>query len=113
MRYAEEPEFDDNLPTVAAPSAPPLVKAANVVLTPPEDLDEHTTIQDAKRVDVMMANNLMRAAYAGLTNAQSVSTLCKAIDQTIKVMEHRRKVLLLPYGSENTRARSGYLLPLD
>lgn len=101
----------ENLPSV--PEAPPLLESVKLSLKGPVDLDALTTVQEAKEADVQVANDLIKASYVALTNSRSVSTLCRAIEQTVKVIEARRKILLLPYGAEVSRSRASFLHPID
>lgn len=109
----EKSETPPPLPTADEPFYPPMLDSSPYPIQPPEDLDEHSTIQEAKKVDVHMANNLLKASFVGLTKATCVSSLCQAINQAIRATEHRRKVLLLQYGAESNGSKSKIFDPLD
>lgn len=81
-------------------------------ITPPNDVSATATLNQIKVVDVQIANDMLRFAYAGLEKASSVSSLCKLIDTTMGVAERRRKLLCLEYGHSGKSIEGSFNEPL-
>lgn len=94
---------------------PALREEAEQGILPAEvlSLNHDATLEDAKKVDVEIANDMLKALYVGFTKPLSIKSLCSLASTTMDVVEKRRKLLCLQHGYSNSNAKSTILDPVD
>lgn len=90
----------------------PLALLPHNEISLPDDLPSNSTLSQAKHADVEIANTMLRACYHGLSQATSISALCKLIDTSMNIVERRRKLLCLQYGSSDKNIEGTLTTPL-
>jgi hypothetical protein len=88
-----------------------------IILEATEPLMVNASLEDAKKADLPIMNAVVAAVYASWPNVKSIDSLCKMVKATNEAIEGRRKVLGLPYGSENKapadKTIPGFFSPVD
>lgn len=91
-----------NLPIVDSDS---LLPANALPAHPPAQLTGESQLKEAKAADVQFCNDILTTYYYAFPKAQSISSLTKLGDATLRALEARRKVLCLQYGSKSENSR--------
>ena len=100
-------------PSVDEDYTPAILDAEDITLDIPGGIDEKSSLKDMQRADVQIANDMLRVCYVGLAKAQSVGTICKVVDTTLRAVESRRKILNNPYGHQGSGSKTEEFDPLD
>lgn len=83
-----------------------------VTLEALEDIKRGATIDQVLDQDLLMVNNNLRALQFCFMKAESIATVCKLVDTSMNVLERRRKLMGLPYGTESKTLNGGTWEPL-
>lgn len=91
------PKDDNSLPALSESKAPTLeVELKEFIPVEETDSDTQTT-----KSDLAQLNNHLAMCNASLPYVRSIDSLCRLSDTVCKLIEVRRKVKKLDYGSNN------------
>jgi hypothetical protein len=76
-------------------------------------VSDKDTIKEVSVVDLDIANNTLVNICSSWKYVHSISGVCRLAAATFNAIEHRRKILRMPYGVETRTARSTVVELLD
>ena len=78
----------------------------------PKNVNEQSSLEEVIQADVVIANANLQIIHQLWGNVTSIAAACKLLDQQMKAVEHRRKVLNLQYGAKDSSQKSDVVLPI-
>lgn len=78
-----------------------------------ESLDPNASLDKIVEVDTEITNDMLRAVHGMFPKVQTIKTACTLIATTMKVLEQRRKILLLKHAPQGNIPIKGPLFPLS
>lgn len=91
--------------------APDFVNLPTIVCPPLAQAGEHSSDEEINRQHLQMSNLELNVIYAMWPQVNSITSVCKLIDASIKAVKHQRDLLCLPYGYRGEATRKDIVFP--
>lgn len=99
----DEESNDNNLPGLLP---------SNIIKEPTTQVTTTSTLEEVKKADLEVTNNVLSALHCMWGKATSISQVTRLCQATMQTLKSRRELLCMQYGSPASR-NSNEIIPID